>query len=117
MKILIVDDALTIRSMVKATLQPLGYQVVEATNGQHALRIVQKEKFSLIICDINMPVMDGLTFLKQFRHLNRTTPFLILTTETDLSKKTIAKQFGATGWIVKPFKPNSLIQIVRRIAR
>jgi len=117
MKILIVDDALTIRNVIKATLQPHGFDIKEATNGQQALEIAKKEKFNLIISDINMPIMDGLEFLRKFRQFNKNTPFLILTTESDLSKKSVAKSLGATGWIVKPFKALDLINVVKRVTR
>lgn len=117
MKVLIVDDAPTVRSLVKATLEPLGFTVLEASNGKEGLEVAKREDISLIISDINMPVMDGLEFLKAFRALNKRTPFLILTTESDLGKKEVAKQLGATGWIVKPFKPQDLSNLAKRFAR
>ncbi len=117
MKVLIVDDAPTVRSLVKATLEPLGFVVFEASNGKEGLEAAKRENFSLIISDINMPVMDGLEFLKAFRAFNKRTPFLILTTESDLGKKEVAKRLGATGWIVKPFKPQDLSNLAKRFAR
>ena len=117
MKVLIVDDAPTVRSLVKTTLQAMGIAVVGASNGKEALDVVKREDFALIISDINMPVMDGLDFLKAFRSFNRRTPFLVLTTESDPGKKEIAKKLGATGWIVKPFKAQDLSSVVRRCVR
>ncbi len=117
MKVLIVDDAPTVRSLVKTTLQAMGIAVVGASNGKEALDVVKREDFALIISDINMPVMDGLDFLKAFRSFNRRTPFLVLTTESDPGKKEIAKKLGATGWIVKPFKAQDLSSVVRRFVR
>ncbi len=116
-KALTVDDSFTVRNLVKMTLEGLGFQVDEASNGKEALSKAAANKYDIIICDINMPVMNGLDFLKEFKKNNRATPVLMVTTETESSKKQIAKQYGATGWIVKPFNPNDLIKVVKRVVR
>ncbi len=116
-KALIVDDSATIRQLVSMTLGRVGFTVVEAKNGKEALEKAKTERFDLVISDINMPIMDGLEFLKEFRKFNRITPFLILTTETEASKKEVAKKHGATGWIVKPFKPDILLKTVKKVVR
>ncbi len=116
-KALAIDDSATMRNLVKMTLEAEGFSVDTAENGQEALEKARKEKYDLIISDINMPVMNGLEFLREFRTINRITPVLMLTTETEASKKEEAKRLGATGWIVKPFKPEDLIKVVKRVVR
>ena len=114
---LTIDDSFTVRNLVKMTLEGLGFKVDEASNGKEALSKTETNKYDLVICDINMPVMNGLDFLKEFKKNNRTTPVLMVTTETELAKKQTAKQYGATGWIVKPFNPNDLTKVVKRVVR
>ncbi len=116
-KVLSIDDSFTIRNLVKMTLEGLGFEVDEASNGQEGLNKTKTTKYDLVICDINMPVMNGLDFLKEFKKANRLTPVLMVTTETEAGKKQLAKQYGATGWIVKPFNPNDLIKVVKRVVR
>ncbi|MDQ7037868.1 MAG: response regulator [Aquificota bacterium] len=114
---LAVDDSATMRNLVKMALESVGFQVDTAENGQVALDLTRKNSYDLIITDINMPVMNGLEFLREFRAVNRTTPVLVLTTETETAKKEEAKRLGATGWIVKPFKPEDLVKVVKRVVR
>ncbi len=114
---LAVDDSATMRNLVKIALEAEGFTVDTAENGQEALELTRRNSYDVIISDVNMPVMDGLQFLREFRSTNRTTPFLMLTTETEASKKEIAKKLGATGWIVKPFKPEDLVRVVKRVVR
>ncbi len=114
---LAIDDSATMRNLVKIALESAGFQVDTAENGQVALELTKKNTYDLIITDINMPVMDGLQFIREFRSKDRTTPILILTTETEAAKKEEAKRLGATGWIVKPFKPEDLVKVVRRVVR
>ena len=116
-KALTIDDSSTVRNLVKMTLEGMGFQVDEASNGKDALQKAKLTKYDLILCDINMPVMNGLEFLREFKKTNRTTPVLMLTTETEAAKKQEAKSLGATGWIVKPFNPNDLIKVVKRVVR
>ena len=116
-KALTVDDSFTIRNLVKMTLEGHGFQVDEASNGKEALDKTKVNKYDVIICDINMPIMNGLEFLKEFKKNNKVTPVLMVTTETEGAKKQLAKQYGATGWIVKPFNPNDLIKVLKRVVR
>ncbi len=114
---LVVDDSATMRNLVKITLEGINFNVDTAENGQKALELAKRNEYDLIISDINMPVMDGLQFLKEFRSFNKRTPVLMLTTETEAKKKEEAKKLGATGWIVKPFKPEDLAKVVKRVVR
>jgi len=111
---LIVDDSLTFRQMVAMTLTDASFTVVEACNGQEALDKLKTHRVDIIITDINMPVMDGIAFVRNARDLPqlRKTPILMLTTESQPEMKQRGKAAGATGWIVKPFKATQLIQVV-----
>ncbi len=114
-KILVVDDSEVIQSVVSKALKLNGYEdVLKASNGQEALEIIKKEKgnIALYIFDVNMPVMDGLTLVGETRKIDQTTPIIMLTTETDKEKMIVAKNNGATGWIIKPFDAEKFIQIV-----
>ena len=114
---LTIDDSKTMRDMVSFTLKNAGFEVMEAENGQLGLDQVSTGKFDVIITDINMPIMDGLTFTREARKLSqaRTTPILILTTESDSNIKNEGRSAGATGWIVKPFNPEKLLQVVEKV--
>lgn len=114
---LTVDDSKTMRDMVSFTLRNAGFTVTEAENGQEALDRANSGAFDVIITDVNMPVMDGLTFTREVRKLSqfKATPILILTTESDSTKKNEGREAGATGWIVKPFKPEKLLQVVEKV--
>ena len=114
---LAVDDSATMRNLVKMALESEGFTVDTAENGQEALELAKRNTYDIVISDINMPVMDGLQFLKEFREMNKRTPVLMLTTETEARKKEEAKRLGATGWIVKPFKPEDLVKVVKRVVR
>ena len=114
---LAVDDSATMRNLVKMTLEAEGFTVDTAENGQEALSLAKQNNYDIVISDINMPVMDGLKFLAEFRSMNRRTPVLMLTTETEAKKKEEAKRLGATGWVVKPFKPEDLVKVVKRVVR
>ena len=115
--ILAVDDSSSMRQMVAFTLKGAGYQVVEAADGQEALNKAKSQKFDLIITDVNMPIMDGITFIKHLRgEANyKFTPMLMLTTESSSDKKAAGKAAGATGWIVKPFNPDQLLNTVIKV--
>jgi len=117
LKILTVDDAVTMRKMIVFTLRGAGFDVTEAGDGAEALAKVKAERFDLIITDLNMPRMNGLEFTREARRVlgARKTPILILTTESELAKKTEARAAGATGWIVKPFQQAQLIAVVNRV--
>ncbi len=115
--ILAVDDSPSMRQMVSYTLKSAGYEVVTAQDGQEALDIAGKTNVNLVLTDVNMPVMDGITLVKNLRKLNdyRYKPILILTTESSTEKKMLGKDAGATGWLVKPFDPEKLLSTVRRV--
>ncbi len=115
--ILAVDDSSSMRQMVSFTLKGAGHQVVEAQDGQDALNKAKTQQFDLIITDVNMPVMDGITFIRNLRgEANyKFTPMLMLTTESSTDKKAEGKAAGATGWIVKPFNPDQLLNTVKKV--
>lgn len=116
-KVLTVDDSRTMRDMVAFTLKGAGYDVVEAADGQQAMTAIAANKVDLIITDLNMPVMDGLTLIRKLRAIpaHRTLPILMLTTEADEKKKAEGRAAGATGWIVKPFNPDKLVSVVQKV--
>ena len=115
--ILAVDDSASMRQMVSFTLKGAGYDVTEAKDGQEALQIAKSNRYNLVITDINMPIMDGITLTKELRALPayKFTPILTLTTESSGEKKMAGKQAGATGWIVKPFNPDQLLATVKKV--
>ena len=115
--ILAVDDSPSMRQMVTFTLKGAGYTVTEAKDGQEALGIAKNNRFNLVITDINMPNMDGITLTKELRALPnyKFTPILTLTTEASQDKKLEGKSAGATGWIVKPFNPEQLLATVKKV--
>ena len=114
---LIVDDSVSIRQMVAFTLKEAGFDVLEGANGADALEKLAGRRVDLIITDVNMPVMDGITFVRQARSRTETkyTPILILTTESQAQSKQAGKAAGATGWIVKPFHPGRLLETVAKV--
>jgi two-component system chemotaxis response regulator CheY len=117
-KILIVDDSESIREVISVGLQLNGFDVVKGINGKDGLdKLGSENKFDLVITDLNMPVMDGITFLKELRKQNNSmyTPVIILTTESQETKKQEARQAGATAWIVKPFTNEKLINVIKKL--
>ncbi len=115
--ILTVDDSPSIRLMMKLTLTAQGFEVVQAVDGVEALELAQKRVADLVLTDINMPRMDGLTLIKELRALPdyKTVPMLILTTESGQDRKQIGKANGATGWLVKPFNDQQLLATIGRV--
>ena len=115
--VLAVDDSASIRQMVAFTLKNAGYEVVEAADGMDGLAKAKARGFDLILTDQNMPRMDGLTLVKNLRTVSqyRTTPILILTTESSDAMKAQGKAAGATGWLVKPFDPQKLLDVVKKV--
>jgi two-component system, chemotaxis family, chemotaxis protein CheY len=115
--IMTVDDSTSMRQMVKATLQSAGYGVVEAADGKEALDYARENSVDLVISDVNMPRMDGITLVHELRALStyRLTPLLLLTTESSQEKKMEGKRAGATGWIVKPFNPQQLLATLQKL--
>lgn len=116
-QILAVDDSQTMRDMVSFTLRNAGFKVDLAVDGQDALSKLKGESPNLIITDINMPNMDGISLIRNVRQdpKFKSTPILILTTESDAARKSEGKAAGATGWIVKPFDPEKLLQVVNKV--
>lgn len=114
---LIVDDSPSMRQMVAFTLRQGGFDVIEGENGQDALDKLKDRRVQLIITDLNMPVMDGITFIQNVRSRAefKFTPVLMLTTESQSAKKELGKAAGATGWIVKPFDPDKLLATVAKV--
>jgi two-component system chemotaxis response regulator CheY len=115
--ILAVDDTATMRQMISFTLGSNGHEVIQAADGEAALQLAHQRKFDLVIADVNMPKMDGITLVKSLRTLPdyRFTPILILTTESQAQMRQRGRDAGATGWIVKPFNPEQLISVVSRV--
>ena len=118
-KILAVDDSASMRQMVGFTLKKAGFDVTEAKDGSEALEIAKGNSFDAVISDVNMPIMDGITLIRELRALPayKFTPMLMLTTESGLDKKTEGKAAGATGWIVKPFNPDQLLAVIKKVIR
>ncbi len=116
-KILVVDDSASMRQMIAFTLKGAGYDVVEANDGLQGLSTAKSQNFDLIFTDVNMPGMDGLTFTREVRKLPnfKFTPILVLTTEAGAAKKAEGKAAGATGWLVKPFNPDQLLNTAKRV--
>lgn len=114
---LTVDDSKTMRDMVSFTLKNAGFDVVEAEDGKDALGKIGGQKFDVIITDLNMPNMNGFDLIRSLRANPdyKFTPILMLTTEGDDNKKNEGKSAGATGWIVKPFNPEKLVQVVNKV--
>ena len=115
--IMTVDDSASVRMMVAFTLKESGYNVIEAVNGIDALEKLESSDISLIIADINMPEMDGISMVKKIRghKEHRFIPVIMLTTESHESIRERGKEAGATGWIVKPFKPEQLLGVTRKV--
>jgi two-component system, chemotaxis family, chemotaxis protein CheY len=115
--ILIVDDSNTMRQMVAYTLESAGHTVTEAIDAASALQLTNSANFDLVITDVNMPGMNGLELVRQLRQQVslKTKPILVLTTEAGADKKSLGRQAGATGWIIKPFDPQSLLEILPRV--
>lgn len=115
--IMTVDDALTMRQMISLTLRGSGYTVMEAVDGADAFETLQDKQVDLVITDINMPRMNGIELVTKLRTLPqfKSTPILILTTESAADMKEKGKTAGATGWIVKPFQQQQLLTVVEKV--
>ena len=115
--ILAVDDSTSLRQMVSFVLRNEGHDVVEAADGEQGLSAAKSRKFDLVITDVNMPRMDGLSLVKALRDLPayRTVPLLMLTTESGDDMKQRGEAVGATGWIVKPVNPDKLQSVIKRL--
>lgn len=115
--IMTADDSASVRQMVAFTLKQNGYEVIEAVDGQDALQKLGAKKVDMLLTDLNMPKLDGIGLIKGVRAsaLNKFIPIVMLTTESQDSKKAEGKAAGATGWIVKPFKPEQLLAVVKKV--
>lgn len=115
--IMTVDDSTSIRQMVSFTLKGAGYEVIEASDGRDALKKLAECQVNMILTDLNMPNMDGLELIREIRSgsSHKFVPIIMLTTESQDSKKQDGKAAGATGWIVKPFKPQQLLAVVKKV--
>ncbi len=118
-RILAVDDSSSVREMISFTLRKAGYEVMQANDGQDGLQRSGAAKYDLVITDLNMPRMDGIQMITAMRRQPgySFTPILMLTTESQPDKKAAGKAAGATGWIVKPFNPDQLVQVVQKLIR
>lgn len=116
-QILVVDDSTTMRQMVAFTLTSAGHEVVEAPDGNQALATAKTKKFDLVITDVNMPGMNGIDLVQSLRALPdcKFIPILVLTTEAGADLKAKGKSAGATGWIVKPFNPEVLLETLKKV--
>ncbi|HET7794477.1 MAG TPA: response regulator [Rhizobacter sp.] len=117
--ILAVDDSASMRQMVAFTLKSAGYNVVEAVDGQDAWEKANGKTFDLVLTDQNMPRMDGIGLTRKLRETPsfKNTPILVLTTESSDQMKQAGRAAGATGWLVKPFDPSKLVEVIRKVIR
>ncbi|MGB9988741.1 response regulator [Pseudoduganella rhizocola] len=115
--IMIVDDSLSIRQVVGIALKQAGYDVIEGTDGSDALAKLNGQKINLVISDVNMPNMDGISFVRELkqRPAYKFTPVIMLTTESQEEKKLQGQAAGAKAWMVKPFKPEQLLNAVQKL--
>jgi two-component system chemotaxis response regulator CheY len=115
--IMSVDDSTSVRQMVSFTLKTAGYEVIEAKDGLDALDKLKSTAVNMILTDLNMPNMDGIELIREVRTdaRHKFIPIIMLTTESQAEKKQAGKSAGATGWIVKPFKPEQLLAVVKKV--
>ena len=116
-RIMVVDDSASLRELVSATLGSAGNEVIEAANGEQALKMLNGEKIDLIVCDVLMPLMDGITFVKHAKAMPdyRFVPIIMLTTESSEKTKLKGQTAGAKAWLVKPFQPERLLHAVLKL--
>jgi two-component system chemotaxis response regulator CheY len=117
--IMTADDSASVRQMVSFTLKQAGYDVLEAVDGKDALAKLNGAQIDMLITDLNMPNLDGIGLIKGVRGTpnHKFIPIIMLTTESQEAKKTEGRAAGASGWIVKPFKPEQLLAVVRKVLR
>jgi two-component system chemotaxis response regulator CheY len=118
-RVLAVDDSKTMRDMVSMTLRGAGFEVTAVEDGQRALTVMRDQHVDLVITDLNMPNLDGIGLIRALRAdpRHRVVPILMLTTEQDPERKAQGRAAGATGWVVKPFQPEKLIDVAWRVCR
>lgn len=116
-RIMMVDDSATVRQAVGMTLRDAGYEVIEACDGVEAMLRLEREEVDMLITDLNMPRLDGIGLIANVRRGlgNRFMPIVMLTTESDENRKNSGKRAGASAWLVKPFKPEQLLGVVRMV--
>lgn len=116
-QILTVDDSASVRMAIRIALSGAGYSVAEAGNGLEALAKLQAGHFDMVVTDLNMPQMDGLTMIRELRKMpgQAGIPVIFITTESDDGMKSQAKAAGATGWLVKPFQPDQIVRVARKV--
>ncbi len=117
--ILIVDDSSSMRQLISFSLKDAGFEIVSAANGAEALDRIAGRKIDMVITDLNMPEMDGISFIRRLREMKdfRFVPIVMLTTEAQEAKKQDGRSAGASGWIVKPFSPEKLLEVVRKFVK
>lgn len=117
-RIMTIDDSKTIRDMLKLTLLDAGFEVLQAVDGQDGVDMLGNEQVDVVITDINMPKMDGYEVIRHLRGKSayKSTPILVLTTEAEAEKRNLAREAGATGWMVKPFDPEQLIATINKVS-
>jgi two-component system chemotaxis response regulator CheY len=115
---MIIDDSRTLRHVVSVTLNKAGYETIDAVDGIDGLEKLARQEVNMIICDVNMPNMDGITFLKKIkRHKEHgSLPILMLTTESQAARREEARKAGATAWIIKPFTPEQILKAVDNLS-
>jgi two-component system, chemotaxis family, chemotaxis protein CheY len=115
--IMVVDDSASLRQVVGIALRGAGYEVLEGSDGKDALAKLDGRKIHLIISDVNMPIMDGINFVKAVKQLPsyKFTPIIMLTTESQEAKKLEGQAAGAKAWVVKPFKPEQMLNAVSKL--
>jgi two-component system, chemotaxis family, chemotaxis protein CheY len=117
--ILIVDDSSSVRDLITFTLETAGYKVLRGIDGNDALKYLTNTDIDLVITDLHMPKLDGIGLIKEIRSRPKYqfVPILVLTTETQIAKKQNARTAGATGWIIKPFDQDQLLNVVQKVMR
>lgn len=115
--IMVVDDSASVRQVVNIILKNSGYEVIEASDGVDAMRKLCGRKVNLVICDVNMPNMDGITFVKTMKTspTHKFTPVIMLTTESSAARKDEGRQAGAKAWFTKPFTPETMLEAVSKL--
>lgn len=116
-KVLVVDDSTSVRKLISLTLTQEGYEVLEASDGEEGFDLLAENEVKLVITDLNMPKLNGIELTQQIRQLDkyRFVPVIMLTTETETTKKQQGKDAGVSAWIVKPFQPEKLVTLVRMV--
>jgi len=116
-RVMAVDDSATVRQVLVMAMEGVGYEVVEATDGGDALQKLQSNHVDMLVTDLNMPNMDGISLIKEVRQKpgNRFLPIIMLTNDAQPETKALGKKAGASGWITKPFRPEQLLAVVRMI--